>query len=99
VLLGSPRGRVEIDPYTNIHRKGIRLIGAHARITPAVATPANPFTAERNRRMVLTLIADGSLTTDGLVSHTIRPEEAPDTYRALADRAPGYLGTAIDWSR
>lgn len=24
VLLGSPRGRVEIDPYTDIHRKGYR---------------------------------------------------------------------------
>jgi 2-desacetyl-2-hydroxyethyl bacteriochlorophyllide A dehydrogenase len=97
VLLGSPRGRVEIDPYTQIHRKGISVIGAHARMTPGVATRDNPFTAERNRQLALTLIADGSLDVRGLVSHHVRPEDAPATYRALADRAPGYMGVVIEW--
>ncbi len=98
LLLGSPRGRVEIDPYTDIHRKGVSVIGAHARWTPAVATPFNPFTDERNRQMLLGLVADGSLPVEGLVSHHISPAEAASTYRALAERAPGYMGVVIDWS-
>jgi threonine dehydrogenase-like Zn-dependent dehydrogenase len=97
VLLGSPRGRVEIDPYSHIHRKGISVIGAHARMTPTVATIDNPFTADRNHRLALALIADGSLDVRGLISHHIRPEDALDTYRALADRKPEYMGVAIDW--
>jgi 2-desacetyl-2-hydroxyethyl bacteriochlorophyllide A dehydrogenase len=98
VLLGSPRGRVEIDPYTHIHRKGIHVIGAHARMTPNVATPANPFTSDRNRALALTLLADGSLDTRGLISHHIRPEQARQTYQELAERAPGYMGVVVDWT-
>lgn len=97
VLLGSPRGRVEIDPYSDIHRKGVTVIGAHERVAPPVATPSNPFTSERNREVALTLIADGSLRTDDLVSHHITPEDASATYRALAERAAGYLGVVIKW--
>lgn len=99
VLMGSPRGRVEIDPYTDIHRKGISVMGAHARVTPSVATPSNPFTAERNRQTALTLSADGSLVVDGLISHHITPSEAPATYRSLAERVPGFMGVIIDWTR
>lgn len=98
VLLGSPRGRVEIDPYTDVHRPGVTIIGAHARVAPSVATPYNAFTSERNRQTALTLIRDGSLPIEGLVSHRIRPEEALATYRALADRAPGYMGVVVDWA-
>jgi threonine dehydrogenase-like Zn-dependent dehydrogenase len=97
VLLGSPRGRVEIDPYSDIHRKGVNVIGAHMRVAPSVATPYNPFTTERNREFALSLIADGSLRTEGLVSHHISPAGAQGTYRALAERAPNYLGVVIDW--
>ena len=97
VLLGSPRGRVEIDPYTDVHRKGVSIVGAHARVAPATATPYNPFTTERNRSLALSLVADGSLSTEGLVSHHVAPDAAADTYRALANRAPGYMGVVIDW--
>jgi threonine dehydrogenase-like Zn-dependent dehydrogenase len=31
ILLGSPRGKAEIDVYRDIHRKGVSLIGAHGR--------------------------------------------------------------------
>jgi 2-desacetyl-2-hydroxyethyl bacteriochlorophyllide A dehydrogenase len=97
VLLGSPRGRVEIDPYTDVHRPGVTIIGAHARVAPALATPYNAFTNERNRQTAMMLIQDGSLPIDGLISHRIRPDEALATYRALADRAPGYMGVVVDW--
>jgi threonine dehydrogenase-like Zn-dependent dehydrogenase len=97
VLLGSPRGRVEIDPYTDIHRPGVSVIGAHARVAPAAATPYNPFTAGRNREAALALIADRSLSLEGLISHRLRPDEAAATYRALAERAPGYMGVVFDW--
>lgn len=99
VLLGSPRGRVEIDAYTDIHRKGVTVIGAHMRVAPSVATPYNPFTTERNRQVALALVADGSLVTDGLVSHHIAPEAALDMYRALAERALGHMGVVIEWMR
>lgn len=99
VLLGSPRGRVEIDPYTDIHRKGVTVIGVHDSFTPATATPQTPFSVDRERQLALALIAEGSLSIDGLITHHITPAEARTTYRALADRARGYMGVIIDWNR
>ena len=46
ILLGSPRGRVDLDPYKLVHRKGVALIGAHEGIYPDRA-PAPTF---RDRR-------------------------------------------------
>src|SRR5450756_1911536 len=85
VLLGSARGRVEIDPYTDIHRKGVTVIGTHDSFTPTAATPQTPFTVDRERQLALALIAEGSLVIDGLISHHITPAEAASTYRALGE--------------
>lgn len=98
VLMGSPRGKLEIDPYTDVHRRGISIIGAHARFAAQVATPWNAFTADRQRRLAMSFILAGALSTTNLISHHIRPEEALETYRALANRAPSYLGVIIDWT-
>jgi len=99
VLLGSTRGRVEIDPYTDIHRKGVTVIGAHDSFTPVNATPQTPFSVNRERLLALALIAEGTLSVNGMISHHITPGEARATYRALADRSPGYMGVIIDWTR
>ena len=98
VLMGSPRGRVEIDPYNDVHRKGVSVIGAHANWAAPIPTAWNPFTNDRQRHYAMALIVDGSLSTKGLISHHIAPARARETYRALADRAPGYMGVVIDWS-
>ena len=98
VLLGSPRGRVELDPYTDIHRKGVTVIGVHDSFTPTVATPHAPFSADRERSLALDLLADGSLIVDGLISHHIGPGDALATYRMLAAHDPAYMGVVIDWS-
>ena len=41
ILLGSPRGRVEIDPYTDIHRKGVAVIGASSALAAAARWEGN----------------------------------------------------------
>jgi 2-desacetyl-2-hydroxyethyl bacteriochlorophyllide A dehydrogenase len=97
LLLGSPRGRVEIDPYTDVHRKGISIVGAHARLAAPAASPFSPFTLERNKAYTIALAAEGAFSTEGLVSHHIQPEDARSTYRALAERARGYMGVILDW--
>lgn len=98
VLLGSPRRRVELDPYMDIHRKGVTVIGVHDSFTPTVGTPHAPFTADRERSLALDLLADGSLIVDGLISHHIAPGDALATYTVLAAHDPAYMGVVIDWS-
>jgi 2-desacetyl-2-hydroxyethyl bacteriochlorophyllide A dehydrogenase len=97
VLLGSPRGTVEIDAYTAVHRRGISLIGAHDRLSAHPYTPHDPWTRERNLDLVLRLFADGSLHSEGLISHRIPPDDIPATYDRLIERPGDFLGVLIEW--
>ena len=97
VLLGSPRGTVEIDPYA-VHQKGVSLIGAHARVSGHAQTVRDPWTRERNLELVLRLFADGSLSDGGLISHRIQPEAVGEMYERLVERPRDFLGVLIEWA-
>ena len=97
VLLGSPRGTAEIDLYRAVHHKGVSLIGAHARVSGHAYTTRDPWTRERNLDLVLRLFADGSLSSEGLISHRIRPDDAGETYEMLVERPNDFLGVLIEW--
>jgi len=99
VLLGSLRGKVEIDAYSFVHRKGISLVGAHDRLSAHPYTSHDPWTRERNLDLVLSLLADGSLKSDGLISHRIRPDDVQQTYERLIERPSDYLGVLIEWDK
>jgi threonine dehydrogenase-like Zn-dependent dehydrogenase len=98
VLLGSPRGRVEIDPYSDVHRKGVSLIGAHARTADLPGSPHPRFTMRSQLRTCLDLMRQGRLLTDGLVSHHVRAADALPIFDALTDHPDRHLGVIIDWS-
>lgn len=97
VLLGSPRGTVEIDPYSTVHQKGISLIGAHARVSGHPYTVHDPWTRERNLDLVLSLMADNSLRTEGLISHQVQPDDVGEIYEKLIARPQEFLGVLIEW--
>ena len=98
VLLGSPRGRVEIDPYTDIHSKGVSVIGAHANTTPEEPSPYHRWTVMEQRRLAMELMRQGRLRTDGLVSHHLPAREALSIWDALADRPQDYMGVIVIWA-
>lgn len=97
-LLGSPRGKTEIDAYGTVHNQGIALIGAHEELSPVCPTYKDPWSQERNVDTVLKLFDDGSLKSDGLISNRIKPEEAPEIYKNLAERPNDFMGVLIDWT-
>lgn len=96
VLLGSPRGRVEIDPYNDLHRKGIAVIGSNP--TVAAANARYPWTREQNLATALTLLSAGRLHLADLVSHHLPADEGPDVFRRLAQGPQGFLGVVLDWT-
>jgi len=99
VLLGSPRGKIEMDTYSTVHRRGISLIGAHDRLSAHPYTLRDPWTRERNLDLILALFADGSLKGDGLISHRIQPDDIRETYEMLIARPEGFLGVLIEWDK
>jgi threonine dehydrogenase-like Zn-dependent dehydrogenase len=98
VLLGSTRGLVEaFDPYTDVHKKGITIVGSHVSTTPTAGTPLDPWTEPANREVLLALMQDGRLEVDSLITDIVTPEMAADAFKALAADPAGQLGVAIDW--
>ncbi len=97
VLLGSPRGRVEIDPYANIHAPGVTVIGAHAATTPGAETVASRWTIRANFELVLDLLANGKLTVGPLISHRLPAADAVGVYEAIVTHPEEYLGVLFDW--
>lgn len=97
VLLGSTRGQAEIDVYSHIHRKGVRVIGAHESVQNLDLVPGVCWTKARNLQLLADLFVQGQLRSQGLISHTIRPADLPAIYEALADRPHDYLGVLVDW--
>lgn len=98
ILLGSTRGLVEqFDPYSDVHLKGVTLIGAHMRTHPPVATPGNRWTFEANRELALRLIEDGSLRLDPLISHRVSGEDGPAMFERLATSRESFFGVLLHW--
>jgi threonine dehydrogenase-like Zn-dependent dehydrogenase len=98
IALGSTRGIVEgFDLYGDLHRKGVTLIGAHLTTTPEHETPYNPWTMNRNRAVVLTLIRDEELHLDRLVSHRVTSTEGPAMFDRLATSREEFFGVLLRW--
>ena len=97
VLLGSPRGRLEIDPYSDIHRKGVSVIGAHARTADLPDSPTLRWNSVEQLRLCVELMRQGRLRTDGLITHHIPVDQALGVFDALMNHAQDHLGVVIDW--
>ncbi len=97
VLLGSTRGKLELDVYSLIHRKGVQVIGAHETVQDSDLTPHVRWTKSRNLQLLADLFATGKLSDRGLISHRITPGQTLGIYPELAANPQNYLGVIIDW--
>ncbi|HZO32548.1 MAG TPA: zinc-binding alcohol dehydrogenase [Chloroflexota bacterium] len=99
ILLGSTRGVVEgFDPYSDVHRKGITVIGAHVSSHPGQATHLNRWTTANNQRLALDLMADGSLQLEPLISHRVAGDEGAAMFERLAESRESFFGVLLQWS-
>jgi 2-desacetyl-2-hydroxyethyl bacteriochlorophyllide A dehydrogenase len=87
VLQGSPRNTMEIDPYTDIHKRGLIIIGAHdATVDPARRAQDVP---------VLFALCREGLQLDELRTHIVPFTSAATLYDRLEDSLDEYLGVVL----
>jgi 2-desacetyl-2-hydroxyethyl bacteriochlorophyllide A dehydrogenase len=89
VLQGSPRKPMEIDPYTDIHRKGLTIIGAHVNTVPRDVR-------ERDVSYLFELCR-GALKLEEIRTHELPYAEAPGLYDRLEDSLNDYLGIVLTY--
>ncbi|BFT74634.1 zinc-binding dehydrogenase [Paenibacillus sp. P36] len=93
VLLGSPRGPIQMKTYDHIHVKGITLTGAHE----GLQTIDGEEGRTRMLRYALHLIHTGQLTVDPLLTHVLPAREARQAYELLIHAKETTLGVILDW--
>ncbi|HUL52530.1 MAG TPA: zinc-binding dehydrogenase [Opitutaceae bacterium] len=97
VLLGSPRGSIEIDIYKHVHRKGVALVGAHEAMIPDRASPGQP-SRQALLEQALQWLRAGKIRIDGLVTSVVRPEALPAAYEQISRDKSNTLGVIVDWT-
>lgn len=100
IVVGSPRGLAkEVNFYDDLHRRYIEVSGAHGNMLfePAHARLAGAWDIDKAQHWLLAALATGRLTLDGLVTHSISPEELGSAYEGLLNDKDSYLGVVVQW--
>ncbi|KKR04389.1 MAG: hypothetical protein UT30_C0008G0011 [Candidatus Uhrbacteria bacterium GW2011_GWF2_39_13] len=98
ILLGSPRDEEsKINFYSDIHYRGISIIGAHARNT----LPHNSFhgcwTRQDDINLIIKLLCNKKLIVKDLISHRFDYSDIIKVYNALTLNQEKYLGVIVKW--
>jgi 2-desacetyl-2-hydroxyethyl bacteriochlorophyllide A dehydrogenase len=97
VAVGSPRGSVDFDFLRDVHLREVSILGAFHPATPQQSHIYYPWTKERDRDLLLQLMAVGRLPVADLITHIVQPDECQSVYSMLADTPQDVLGVLFDW--
>lgn len=97
-LLGCTRvSDCAVDYYTQVHRPGVKLIGAHNFVRPKVESYPHHWTHQDDCKAILNLIGAGRITVAPIVSRVVSPDMAIMVYDELCNDPNFPLGTVFDW--
>lgn len=97
-LLGCTRvSDCAVDYYQQVHRPGVKLIGAHNFVRPRVESYPHHWTHHDDCRAILDMIATNRIDVKSIVSRVVKPEDAPQIYTELCNNKEFPMGTVFDW--
>lgn len=97
-LLGCTRvSDSNVDYYQQVHRPGVKLIGAHNFIRPKFESYPHHWTHHDDCRAILDMISTKRVQVKPMISRVCKPEDASIIYKQLAEDKNFPLGTVFDW--
>ena len=97
-LLGCTRvSDCPIDFYQQVHRPGVKLIGAHNFVRPKVDSQPHLWTHHDDCRALLRFIESGRIDAKRMISEIHKPEECVEVYDRLANGKDFPVGVLFDW--
>ncbi len=97
-LLGCTRNSdCSVDYYAQVHKPGVKLIGAHNMVRPQVDSYPHCWTHHDDCRAILNLMSSGRLQVSPIRSRVVSGDCAPDIYKQLMEDKNFPLGTVFDW--
>ena len=98
-LLGCTRvSECQIDYYSEVHRPGVKLIGAHNMVRPKNDSFPGYWTMHDDCAAILNLIRGKRMSAAPIISNIISPHDAPQIFERLANDRNFPLGVLFDWS-
>ena len=97
VVLSSPRGPTSFDFHDLCNAPSFTIIGSHETSHPAAETPENPWTHGRHYELFFDYVKEGAIDTGSLISHRVKPAQAPEIYHQLLAGPAAFMGVVIDW--
>ena len=75
------------------------MTGAHGNMLfePAHTRLAGAWDINKAQHWLLRSLANGRLSLNGLITHTIKPEEIGGAYEGLLKKKDDYLGVLVKW--
>lgn len=97
-LLGCTRvSDCSVDYYQQVHRPGVKLIGAHNFVRPKFESYPHHWTHQDDCKAILDLIAAKRIQVLPIVSRVEKPERASEVYTELCEDKNFPVGTVFDW--
>ena len=98
ILLGSTRGETKnINFYTDVHKKGLTVIGVHAGTRPQHESVPGHWTAEDEQTLILKLIANGRVQCKPIITHEFPAAKVAQAYETVC-RSTDAIAVVLDWT-
>ncbi len=98
ILLGSTRGVCTVDFYSDVHCKGVNIIGAHTyhSVPPNDSYPGN-WTWKDDSECFMKLLNKKKLKIDELITDTCKWQDIENVYKRLLEWDADLIGVIINW--
>ena len=97
-LLGCTRvSDSQVDYYQQIHRPGVKLIGAHNMVRPLFESYPHHWTHQDDCKAILNMIASKRVQVTPIISRVVSPNDAEKIFNELCDDKNFPMGTVFDW--
>lgn len=99
-LLGCTRVSTNaVDYYSQVHKPGVKLIGAHNMVRPQVDSYPHCWTHHDDCRAILDMMSAGRLQVAPIRSRVVSAEKAHEIYEQLANDKKFPMGTVFGWRK
>ncbi len=97
-LLGCTRvSDIPVDYYSQVHKPGIELIGAHNFVRPKFDSYPYHWTNSDDCNAIMKMIKYGMIDFSKIVTDTVSPYDAPSVYDRMLNDRDFPVGIAFDW--
>ena len=89
----------DINYYQQVHRPGVKLIGAHNMVRPKVESYPGHWTMHDDCACILDLLAAKRIEAAPIIAEIHPPKDCTEVYARLANDRNFPLGVLFDWSQ